>query len=194
MKASVIAVAALLMLTAAACGTDATTPTGSASSPAAAAGAALGSTSQASALGAYLSDLTYAAQSFTFEPKADVTKADVVHAGALLLVSAKLLAVDAGKGTITFDAVQTFTGAAALREQRADGVQPVGSIYHRNRHRHVQTLPLAPHCAIVLQHGVGSMQAVNAKELQANEAAVPGWYWLVIGADGVNGMLQQAYN
>jgi len=193
MKVAMLVVAALLALSAAACGSATTAQTGVTSSPAAAS-AAGAPASQAATFGSYLSDFTYSAQSFTYEPKGDLTKARVQHEGATPLVSAKVLAVDAGKGTVTFDAVQTFTGAAALREQRADGVHPVGAIYHRNRYRHVQNLPLAPHCAIVLQQGVGSMQAVSAQELQANEAAVPGWYWLIVGADGVDGMLQQAYN
>jgi hypothetical protein len=191
MRVAMLVVTALLALTAAACGSATTAQTGVTSSPA----AATASASQAATFGSYLSDFTYSAQSFTYEPKGDITKAQVQReGGATPLVSAKVLAVDAGKGTVTFDAVQTFTGVAALREQRADGMPPVGAIFHRNRYHHVQTLPLAPRCAIVLQHGVGSMQAVSAQALQADKAAVPGWYWLIIGADGVDGMLQQAYN
>lgn len=201
MKALLATTVMLLVLAAAACGGSANTQTGdSAGQPSPSASAAAW-TRQAVGLGSFLWNFTYSAQSFTLEPKGDLTKAELLRQGGRLLLSAKVLAVDSATRTVTFDAVQTFVGAAALREERADGQHLASNIYHRNRFHHVQTLPVADGCAIVTREGVGpeptrtGVQAVTLEELQANQrGALPGWYWLIVEASGVMGMLQQSYN
>lgn len=200
MRTLLAAAAGLLLLASVACSTTADAQDEASPRAAAQTASERAWATQADDLGSLLFSLTTASLSFTFEPKGDITKAAVRRQGAPILVSVRLCTVDSRSRRVTFNAVQTFIGASARKQARADGQPVQGNIYHRDRFHHRQTMSLADHCPIVTRAGVGreptnsGTQAVTVKELQASGGAVPGWYWLLVGSDSVVGMLQQYYN
>ncbi len=186
------------------CSSAATTvsPTASSASPSASPSPSASiPKAQAQALGGMLDALDYSAVSWTYEPRGDITQATQRQQGALTLVSVLLKGVSTDGKTITFDAVQTYTGEAAIQQEKLDGVHPVGALYHRNRYKHVQVLPLSPDCTVILPAGAAPdlaaspLVAVTPQMLTAaHAAAVPGWFWMVVGGGRVAGLLQQHYN
>lgn len=150
---------------------------------------------QASALSDLLFRFTSSAIRWSDEPTGDV-QASRLAAGPV--VFAVVSRASAQSRTVSFDALQLFTGEAAAEESSRDGKgAPPNPYYVRNAHRHLQTLPLAASCVIAQyaeEDGLvpGPLVAISTDEFCGRLASgSPRHCWLVIDGDEVVAVLEE---
>jgi hypothetical protein len=136
--------------------------------------------------------------SFPIEPKTDV-----LPAGQVIRVCAQLSKVESD--SITYDAVQYFTGPAAFREASKDGYADVSlESYDRNRYVHPQTMHIATESAVFLQNrsidaegeygpswsSLGDLvtYAEFFSREKGDETYLESLYWITVGPEGVCGI------
>ena len=110
-------------------------------------------------------------------------------------VFALVSASKAHPGQVDFDAYQQYVGPSALRQAKRDGLASLnGVVYRRNQHAHVQTLPLANGCRIIMLRPAspGGMSSVtSAAYLSQLRSRKQLFCWLLIGKGEVNAVVEQ---
>jgi hypothetical protein len=150
---------------------------------------------QSKALAAAIDAFMFTSRDWSFEPLGDVRNDGSGTYGTI--VFAGVVGVRDHGGALTFDCAQLYLGRPGAREARRDHQRVVGPpIYIRNRYHHLQTLPLAPGCAIVPGFGSGApTPAVTAQQLAAEiqgfDARVPWYCWMVVDAGRITAILGQ---
>jgi hypothetical protein len=185
-----IAVALAAATLTAACGT-ASEPMTSSSLPAGS--TSLSSRSESRALSTLLWRLEHTALAWRYEPKGDAPGDAGTASGTL--VFALVHSVNRHGPTVSFDAVQYFSGAPAEKEYirthpEAKGL-PVGGRYMPNRYVHLQTLPYAKDC--IVAEGYGEARLVPARKVSFPNSD-GGYFWLVVEGGKVTAMVWQPTN
>jgi len=120
---------------------------------------------------------------WTYEPAGDVP----LQNGWGPMLYADIKSVHAAKDTISFDASQFFNGPPATAEQIRDGAYPEDMWYPRNLYRHVQTMRVSKHCAIVGWGGGIMTLSDLARALNSHRS--PPNYWLFIDSSRITTMI-----
>jgi hypothetical protein len=93
-----------------------------------------------------------------------------------------LKAIDAGRGTVTFDLVQVFRDEEATREAAKDHLEADNDSYTRNVNPRLRTLPVGAGASITANQLAGSNQdiPVTLAKLSSLTRAGSGVFWITV--------------
>jgi len=93
-----------------------------------------------------------------------------------------LKAIDAGRGTVTFDLVQVFRDAEATREAAKDHLEADNDFYTRNVNPRLRTLSVGAGASVTANQLAGSNQdiPVTLAKLSSLTRAGSGVFWLTV--------------
>jgi hypothetical protein len=98
-----------------------------------------------------------------------------------------LKAIDAGRGTVTFDLVQVFRDEEAAREAAKDHLEADNDFYTRNVNPHLRTLPVRSDADVTANQLAGSNQdiPVSLARLASLTRARSGVFWITVRGDQI---------
>jgi hypothetical protein len=93
-----------------------------------------------------------------------------------------LKAIDAGRGSVTFDLVQVFRDEEATREAAKDHLEADNDFYTRNVNPRLRTLPVGAGASITANQLAGSNQdvPVTLAKLSSLTRAGSGVFWITV--------------
>jgi hypothetical protein len=104
-----------------------------------------------------------------------------------------LKAIDAGRGTVTFDLVQVFRDEEAAREAAKDHLEADNDSYMRNVNPRLRTLPVGAGATITANQLAGSNQdiPVTLSKLSSLTRAGSGVFWITVRGGEIVQVAQQ---
>jgi hypothetical protein len=104
-----------------------------------------------------------------------------------------LKAIDAGRGTVTFDLVQVFRDEEAAREAAKDHLEADNDSYMRNVNPRLRTLPVGAGATITANQLAGSNQdvPVTLSKLSSLTRAGSGVFWITVRGGQIVQVAQQ---
>jgi hypothetical protein len=104
-----------------------------------------------------------------------------------------LKAIDAGRGTATFDLVQVFRDEEAAREAAKDHLEADNDSYMRNVNPRLRTLPVGAGATITANQLAGSNQdiPVTLSKLSSLTRAGSGVFWITVRGGQIVQVAQQ---
>ena len=104
-----------------------------------------------------------------------------------------LKAIDAGRGTVTFDLVQVFRDEEATREAAKDHLEADNDHYMRNVNPRLRTLPVGAGANITANQLAGSNQdiPVTLAKLSSLTRAGSGVFWITVRGGQIVQVAQQ---
>ena len=104
-----------------------------------------------------------------------------------------LKAIDAGRGTVTFDLVQIFRDEEAAREAAKDHLEADNDSYMRNVNPRLRTLPVGAGATITANQLAGSNQdiPVTLSKLSSLTRAGSGVFWITVRGGQIVQVAQQ---
>ena len=104
-----------------------------------------------------------------------------------------LKAIDAGRGTVTFDLVQVFRDEEAAREAAKDHLEADNDSYMRNVNPRLRTLPVGAGATITANQLAGSNQdiPVTLSKLSSLTRAGSGVFWITVSGGQIVQVAQQ---
>jgi hypothetical protein len=98
-----------------------------------------------------------------------------------------LKAIDAGRGTVTFDLVQFFRDEQAAREAAKDHLEADNDSYMRNVNPRLRTLPVRSDAHVTANQLAGSNQdvPVSLARLGSLTRAGSGVFWIMVRGDQI---------
>jgi hypothetical protein len=106
----------------------------------------------------------------------------------------RLKAIDAGRGTVTFDLVQVFRDEEATREAAKDHLEADNDFYTRNVNPRLRTLPVGADASITANQLAGSNQDIPvtlAKLSSLSRAGSSGVFWITVRGGQIVQVAQQ---
>jgi hypothetical protein len=104
-----------------------------------------------------------------------------------------LKAIDAGRGTVTFDLVQVFRDEEAAREAAKDHLEADNDSYMRNVNPRLRTLPVGAGATITANQLAGSNQDIpmTLSKLSSLTRAGSGVFWITVRGGQIVQVAQQ---